>query len=88
MVERLELFIQRYDKVVIFFPLFQVVFDLGRPYSHDIMRKTWFLRFSVSLLINYLITLSPEKRNYFGKKSGESLGFFIQKSVRTLWWVK
>ena len=31
MVERLELFIQRYDKVVIFFPLFQIVFDLGRP---------------------------------------------------------
>ena len=84
MVERLELFIQSYDKVVIFFPFFKSYSILvGR--SHDIMRKTWFLRFSVSLLINYLITLSPEKRNYFGKKSGESLGFFIQNSVRTLW---
>ena len=31
MVERLELFIQSYDKVVIFFPHFQIVFDLGWP---------------------------------------------------------
>ena len=74
MVEPLELFIQSYDKVVIFFPFFKsYLISVGR--SYDIMRKTWFLRFSRSLLINYLITLSPVKRNYFGKKSGESLGF-------------
>ena len=31
MVERLELFIQSYNKVIIFFSLFEIVFDLGRP---------------------------------------------------------
>ena len=79
MVERLKLFIQSYDKVVIFFPLFQIVFDLGRPYSHDIMRKTWFLRFSVSLLINYLITLSVKREIIVLVKSLEKVLNFGSK---------
>ena len=45
-----------------------------------VMRKAWFLRFSRSLLITYLITLSVEKEIIvLGKKSGNDLKFWIQK---------
>ena len=36
-------------------------------------------------MITYLLTLSVEKKVLFSKKSGKSLEFWIQKSVRTLW---
>ena len=45
-----------------------------------VMRKAWFLRFSRSLLITYLITLSVQKEIIvLGKKSGNDLKFWIQK---------
>ena len=45
-----------------------------------VMRKAWFLRFSRSLLITYLITLSVEKEIIvLEKKSGNDLKFWIQK---------
>ena len=48
------------------------------------MKKSWFLHFSRSLLITYLLTLSPEKYIIVLERSGKSLEFWIQKSVRTL----
>ena len=54
-------------------------------YLQRIMKKGLLLRLLRSPLITYLITLRLEKRRYcFGKKSGKSLEFWIQKSVGTL----
>ena len=50
-----------------------------------IVKKALFLLFLRSVLITYLITSSLEKEIIvLEKKSGKSLEFWIQKSVRTL----
>ena len=46
--------------------------------------KALFLRFSRSLLITYLITLSLGKNHCFGKKSQGKVEFWIQKPVLSL----
>ena len=60
----------------------QILYSVSPVRLQHTVKKALFRR---SRLITYLITLSLEKRNScFGKKSGKSLEFWMQKSERTL----
>ena len=63
----------------------QILYSVSPVRLQHTVKKALFLCFLRSRLITYLITLSLEKRNScFGKKSGKSLEFWMQKSERTL----
>ena len=71
-----------------------IFFVLVKSYSislvrlQRIMEKALFLRFFKASIDHLFDNLESGKRNYcFGKKSGKSLEFWIQKSVRTMYWV-
>ena len=72
----------------------EMFFVLVKSYSislvrlQRIMEKALFLRFFKASIDHLFDNLESGKRNYcFGKKSGKSLEFWIQKSVRTMYWV-
>ena len=70
-----------------FFRFGQILFNLARAFEAHHKENICFLRFLSSPLITYLIILCLEKEIIvLEKKSGRSLEFWIQKSVRTLEW--
>ena len=72
-----------YDKCL--FGFGQILFNLTHMPAEHHEKSVVPAFFKVSIDYVNLISLSLEKRNYcFGKKSGKSLGFWIQKSVQTL----
>ena len=88
MVKSVRFFFQSYHKCFISDSIFrfgQIVFTLARTFAVH-REKSVVSVFLGSVLITYLPdNLESEKRNYcFGKNTGKSLEFWIEKSVRTL----
>ena len=70
-----------------FFRFGQILFNLARALKAHHKENLCFLSFLSSPLITYLIILCLENEIIvLEKKSGRSLEFWIQKSVRTLEW--